>query len=124
MELGPVPTLHHFFPLGLWGSRADEQRDLAVVELQAGLRVRLDHRKQIASPPKVMALPLDELPRCLPGLRLQLGLLVANPAELGDHVGAGDFQPGGGRRDQGDVAGGWMDRQMHMLDRLARHRNG
>ena len=51
-------------------------------------------------------------------------LLISNPTELGNGVGADDLQARSRRRDQRDAAHGWMHGQMNILDVLASHRNG
>ena len=53
--------------------------------------------------------------------RQAASLLAANPAQPGHRVGARHLQPSASRRDQCDVPGWRMHRQVDVLDRLARY---
>src|SRR5262245_49111029 len=100
------------------------KRNRAMAEPDRGLAVSFSHREQVASPPQVVTLTLDELPWCLPRLRTELRLLVSDPPELGHGIGAGHLGPCSLRRDKRDAAARRVHRQVDMLDVLARHRDG
>ena len=48
--------------------------------------------QQISLSPEVVTLALDELTGCLPRLPAQLSLLITDPAQFGDRVGADDLR--------------------------------
>ncbi len=95
-----------------------------MIQPDKGLYVLLNNGKQIAPPPQIVALSLDKLARCFPGLPEQFRLLVPDPADLGCRIGPGHFRAGRQRRNQGDAPARRMHRQMDIFDVLARHRDG
>src|ERR1019366_5531210 len=84
------------------------EHDPAVIKAYGGLRLFLPNREQIAPSPQVVALTLDELPRCFPRLPTQLRLLITDPTELGHRIGAGHLRARPLRGYKRDATARWV----------------
>src|ERR1035438_7546556 len=63
------------------------EHDPAVIKPYGGLRLFFPNREQVAPSPEVVALTLDELPRCFSRLPTEFRLLSTDPTELGHCIG-------------------------------------
>src|SRR5688572_6357779 len=95
-----MPFMHHLCASRSVASGTHGERDAAVAEFHDRLGLFVSHRKQISSPPQVMALPLDKLTRRLPRLSSESRLLITNPSELRQDIGTHHFCPRPLRRDK------------------------
>lgn len=116
-----VPLVHDLGAFLGATSRAHGERDASVVKANAWPGVRVGNGKQIAPPPKIVAFARDELPGCFARLFPQLVLLLADPGEFADGVGAGHVETSCSRSNQRDAAIGRVHREMDMLDAFPRH---
>jgi hypothetical protein len=103
---GLVPFVDHLGALAGAAAWPNSEVDASVVEGNKGLGFPVGDGEQVAAAPKVVALALDELARRFARLALQLSLLLPNPAEPGDGIGAGGIQTCRGGGGQGDAAAG------------------
>ena len=118
-----VPFVNDLGALGGIAAGANGDRDALVVERDDWLRVAEGDREQVPTAPKVVALPLNESARRLPGLAPELRLLASDPTESGNGIGAGHFQTGRSWGSQSDASIGRVNREMDILDVLSGHLN-
>src|SRR5262245_27536998 len=116
-----MPLVHDLGAFFGAAARAHGKSDALMVNANVGLGVSVGNCKQIAPPPKIVALALDKTPGCLARLAPKLPLLLADPAELTDGVGAGHVETGRSWSDQGNAAVGRMNGEMDMLDAFPSH---
>src|SRR5258708_34260725 len=90
--------MHDRLALGPAAAGTHGKGDAAMSQFDRGLCVFLPDRQQIASSPQVVALALHVLPVWLARLAAEPRLLVANPAQPGNGVGARYFRTRAPRR--------------------------
>ena len=91
VKKGFVPAMEYFGPFEGIAARSNIQGYPFVVEHYTLFGILIHNGHKIASPPKVVAFALNEMPRCFSCLIIQLLLLLAYPAKSGYCIGASDL---------------------------------
>jgi hypothetical protein len=88
--------------------KANNQGDPLVADDNGGLYILVVHRHQVAPPPNVVALTLNELAWRFTRLTFQLSLLITNPDQLGYCIGTRHFKACVGWGSKGHTSVRWV----------------